>query len=112
MRKILFLTIFYLVAVIPTVGFAAEPSPKPPITSIEDILNILRSIVNVMYTAFFIVAIMFIILAGFNYLTAKDDPEKIKSATRQIMWAAVAIAVVLMSVGVNAIIGSFLGAKI
>jgi len=90
--------------IFPLIGFAQES----PVKSIDDVMNVLKSIVNVMYTAFFIVAIMFIILAAFNYLTAQDDPEKIKSATRQIMWAAVAIAVALISVGFNKIVESFI----
>ena len=54
-------------------------------------------------------AIIFIILAGFNYLTAKDDAEKIKSASKQLMLAAVAIAVVLMAFGFSTLIKSFIG---
>ncbi len=90
--------------IFPLIGLAQTS----PVESINDVMNILRSIVNVMYTAFFIVAIAFIILAAFNYLTAQDDAEKIKSATRQIMWAAVAIAVALVSVGFNQIVENFL----
>lgn len=114
MKKILlFLTIFSLMGIFPVIGFAKpcpdNPSVDCPVTSIKDVMNILTSIVNIMYTAFFIVAIAFIILAAFSYLTAQDDPEKIKSATKQIMWAAVAIAVALISVGFNQIVKSFLG---
>ena len=57
-----------------------------------------------MYQAFFIVAVGAVLLAAFTYLTAKDDPEKIKSATKQILWASVAIAIALVSVGANVII--------
>ena len=100
-------------SVFPAVGFAAPCKDNAgvncPVSSIADVMKILTSIVNIMYTAFFIVAIAFILLAAFTYLTAQDDPEKIKSATRQIMWAAVAIAVALISVGFNQIVKSFLG---
>ncbi len=112
MKKILLFSTISLIIIFPVIGFAKKcpdnPSVDCPVTSIQDVMNILRSIVNVMYTAFFIVAIAFILLAAFNYLTAQDDPEKIKSATKQIMWAAVAIAVALISVGFNKIVESFL----
>jgi hypothetical protein len=84
-------------------------SPKDsPIKDIGQLMNILRSIVNVLYTAFFIVAIGFVILAAFDYLTGSDNPEKIKGASKKIVYAAIAIAVALLSVGANAIIKSFI----
>lgn len=111
-KNSLFLIIFSLVGILPLIGFAEkceiDKNLNCPVTSIKDVMDILTKIVNYMYTAFFIVAIGFILLAAFNYLTAQDDPEKIKSATRQIMWAAVAIAVALISVGANKIIEEFL----
>ena len=79
-----------------------------PVTKVDDILIILNNIVKIMYRAFFIVAIGFVILAAFNYLTGSDDPEKIKSATKRIMYAAIAIAVALISVGANKIIDNFI----
>lgn len=111
MKKIfLFLIIFSLANIVPFLTLAVDYSnpTATPIKDIQGVMNILTNIVNYMYTAFFIVAIAFVLLAAFNYLTAQDDAEKIKSATRQIMWAAVAIAVALMSVGFNKIVESFL----
>jgi len=80
-----------------------EPGASP-IQSIDQLLTILKKIVVLMYQAFFIVAVGAVLLAAFTYLTAKDDPEKIKSATKQILWASVAIAIALVSVGANVII--------
>ncbi len=72
------------------------------------LLNILGSVVTWVYRVFFIVAVLFIIFAAFNYLTGADDPEKIKSAHSQLIYAAIAIAVALLSVGFVAIIKDFL----
>lgn len=83
-------------------------SKKSPVQGIQDILNILNNIVVVMYRAFFIVAIGVVIWAAFTYLKGGNDPEKIKSATKQLLWAAVAIIIALASVGANAIINTFI----
>ncbi len=111
-KILLFLTIFYLIIIFPAVGFA-KPCPGNtsvdcPVTGINDVMNILTKIVNVLYTAFFIVAIGFVILAAFSYLTGGDDPEKIKSANHKIIYAAISIAVALISVGANEIIKNFI----
>lgn len=82
----------------------------PIVTSKEDVFKIMKNILNFMYTGFFILAIIFILLAAYKYLFAKDDPDAISSATRSIMYAAVAIAIALMSTGANFIIKSLIGA--
>ncbi|MBI3638207.1 hypothetical protein HY227_00490 [Candidatus Wolfebacteria bacterium] len=51
----------------------------------------------------------FILLSAFNFLFARGEPEKIKSARTQIMWASIAIAIALISVGAAQIINTFLG---
>ncbi len=79
-----------------------------PIKTPEKIFDILAGILRYAYTIFFIVAIVFILIAAFNFLTAKDNPEKVKSARSQLMWAAVAIAIALISVGAANIILRFL----
>ena len=97
-----------MVLIINMVLFSAVFAQKSPVTSIKDVMDILTKIVNVLYTAFFIVAIGFVILAAFDYLTGGDDPEKIKGATKKIMYAAIAIAIALISVGANKIIENFI----
>jgi phosphoglycerol transferase MdoB-like AlkP superfamily enzyme len=85
-----------------------EMADDSPIKTPEAIFEILAGILRYAYTIFFIVAVIFILVAAFNFLTAKDNPEKIKGARSQILWAAVAIAIALISVGVARIIQEFL----
>ncbi len=79
-----------------------------PIQTPEKIFEILSGIVKWTYTIFFIVAVFFILVAAFNFLFARGDPEKIKSARSQILWAVVAIAIALISIGAAQIIKTFL----
>ena len=67
-------------------------------------VEFLKTIVQWTYTAFFIVAVLFILIAAFNFLTSQGDPQKIKSARSQILWACVAIAIALIAVGAAQII--------
>lgn len=86
-------------------------SPNSIIKSADQVWGILIKIVQYTYTAFFIVAIFFILVAAFNFLTSRGDPEKVKSARSQILWAVVAIAIALISSGAALIIQGFVGAK-
>ncbi len=79
------------------------------VQSVDDIYRILGKIVGYTYTIFFIVAIFFILLAAFSFLTARGDPQKIISARNQILWASVAIAIALISFSVSIIVKNILG---
>lgn len=81
---------------------------ESPIKSTSDVLRVLGNIANFLFTATLIVAVIFIIIAAFNFLTAQGDAEKVKSARNQIFYAAIAIAIVLISAGAASIIKSFL----
>lgn len=82
------------------------------ITTPQKIFDILVRVLRYVYTIFFVVAAIFIIVAAFNFLTAKGDPEKIKGARSQILWAVVAIVIGLISIGATQIITTFIeGAK-
>ncbi len=81
-----------------------KSSADCPIREPGQIFNILSRIVQYVYTIFFVVAVIFIIIAAFNFLTGGDNPEKIKGAQKQILWAAVAIAIALLSLGAAQIV--------
>ncbi|MEE8131626.1 MAG: hypothetical protein V3T98_01095 [Candidatus Paceibacterota bacterium] len=85
----------------PLISYSAVESP-------DDVIRVINKIAKYLFTAFFIVAIIFIIIAAFHFLTAKADPEKIKTARNQILYAAIAIAIALISTGAVKIIESIL----
>ena len=81
---------------------------KSPINEPNQFLDVIASVVKWTYAIFFIITVMFVLFAAFNYLTGGDDAEKIKSAHQQIMYAAIAVAVALLAVGFSLIIQRFL----
>lgn len=82
----------------PLLGHAQGPR------TVDDVLAILNRLINWMFTGLLVLATIFIILAGYKYLTAASDPNKIKEANRQILYAAVAIAIGLVAQGVEFIV--------
>ena len=83
-------------------------TPESPIKTPGGLLDAIANIVKWVYIVFFVIAVMFILFAAFTYLTAGGNPEKIKSARTKIIYAAIAIAIALMSVGAVTIIKNFL----
>ncbi|MBI5079351.1 hypothetical protein HZB06_01580 [Candidatus Wolfebacteria bacterium] len=89
-------------------GAAQTLGKDAPIKSINKIYEILAKIARYAYTAFFIVAVIFIIIAAFTFLTARGDPTAIASARKELVWAIVAIIIALLSVAMAQIIIDFI----
>jgi len=83
-------------------------NPPPKAFSFTEIIRILNTIVTWLFTIFLIVAVVFVILAAFKYLTSGGDPEKVKEASRNLVFAAVAIAVALLAISVRFLVQDFL----
>ena len=87
------------------------PGTQPTgVSTVGQIVDLIRFIVRWVYIIFFIIAVLFIIFAAFTYLTAAGDDEKVKKAKSQIIYAAVAIIVALLSVAFETIIRTFIQA--
>jgi|SRR3989344_5947182 len=63
-------------------------------------LNIIRSVGKWMFAFLIVIAVIFILLAAFNYLTAAGDDTKIKKAHKMLLYSAVAIAVGVLANGI------------
>lgn len=85
----------------------AQQNVPPPITSLGGFIGYLCTAINWLFTFLIVLAIVFVLVAAFKYLTAAGDPEKVKAASHQLIYAAVAVAVAIVAKGVPLIIGSF-----
>jgi phosphoglycerol transferase MdoB-like AlkP superfamily enzyme len=84
-----------------------DPGGGPPADL--DVITVLGGLVNWMFYILMIVAALFLVFAGFTYLTASGDPDKVKSAHQSVMWALVGVAVAVMSRGLVALVEKILG---
>jgi hypothetical protein len=113
MKKILSGLILASLLVVPVVVLADPPGAGDPGVNVPviggnnlkevpedvDIMDLLNTIANWLLTILFIVAVIFIIIAGFYFVTAMGDPEKVKSARQFILYALIGVAVGLASKG-------------
>jgi len=108
MLKKTIITATVLSLLVGAVAFAQTTLPPSPVQNISDVTRVLNTFLNWMFTIFLILAVIFIVWAAFLYLTAGGDAEKIGSAHKQLIYAAIAIGVALLSRGVQPLVENLL----
>ena len=63
-------------------------------------VDVVITVVQWFYTIVFIVAVLFILLAAYNFITSGGDEEKTGTAKKQLMYAVIGVAVALLSYGI------------
>ena len=90
------------------VGGTGGPELVNPLGT-TSIVQIINNVLNyLIYISVPILAIM-ILVGGFQILTARDNPEKIGSGRKTIMYAVVGFTIILISKGVALIILKIMG---
>ncbi|MBI3589314.1 MAG: hypothetical protein HY093_02780 [Candidatus Liptonbacteria bacterium] len=72
------------------------------------VVALIERIANVLLVVLIILAVIFVIMAAFKYLTAGGDAEKVSAANKQILYAAIAVAVGLLARAVPFIVQSII----
>jgi uncharacterized membrane protein len=97
-------------------GPAQQPSgystpPQSTINTTQLVLNNICAVFDWMFYFLIALAVIFIVIAAYRYLTASGNPEKVKGATNTIIYAAIAVAVALLAQAVPLVVAEFLGAN-
>jgi hypothetical protein len=79
-----------------------------PINSVDDIIKVAENIATWTARLFWIAAVIATLYAGFLFLTAGGDTEKVTKAKRQIWYAVIAIVIGLMAFGLPTLINSII----
>lgn len=95
----------------PAIALAEDiPVPKPGRTPGGDLVSLITTISNTILLLVGVVAVLFLILGGFQYISSAGNPETIGKAKHTILYAVIGILVTLVAwAGVNFIIGQFSG---
>ncbi len=78
------------------------------INSIDDILTIISNVTSWMYRILLAIVVIFVLLAAFTFLTSSDNANNIKKAKSQILYAAIAVVIAILSFSVSTIITNVL----
>jgi hypothetical protein len=79
----------------------AEPLPAAPATlGQNDVLASVDNITNWFFAALLIVAVWFLILAAFHFVTAGGDIEKVNTARNEVMYAMIGVLIGVLAKGI------------
>lgn len=93
-------------------GPLALPGPVTSLSTSGGVIGQFCTVLSWVFTAAILASILFVLLAAFKYLTSSGDPEKLKTAQRMIIFAAIGVAVAILARTLPVLVGSFLGQTI
>ena len=106
------LKIFAVIGLLaPILALGQPTAPTAHITSYQGVINLLGVIINWLFAILITLAVIFIIIAAFKYLTASGDPEKVKGANHSLIYAVVAIAVAIVAKAIPWLVASIIGVQ-
>lgn len=103
-KKIFAITLIsFLVS--PVVALAQPPETMTEIiTGGGDIITLIDTVANWIFAILLAVALIFILLAAFQFLTSGGDPAKVTSARQSLVFALVGVAVAFLAKGLVAVV--------
>jgi phosphoglycerol transferase MdoB-like AlkP superfamily enzyme len=89
---------------LPVLALAQETAPE------VDIFDALETLTNYLFTILLIVAVIFLIIAAFTFITASGDPDKVGKARNFVLYALIGVAVAVAARGLVALVQTIMGA--
>jgi hypothetical protein len=112
MKKNLAILLLIGLLLVPTILLAAlaeVPTGTSSVTSLQGIVDLMDTVAKWIYAIVFALAIVFILVAAFQFLTAAGSPEKVASARGMLIYALIAVAVAVIAWGLPTLVKSLLG---
>ncbi len=100
------LTVFLFIAFLPLIALADPLSYqlKSPIKS-PSLQQLIIDVLGILITLLTPIVVIFIVLAGFKYVTARGDASKTKDATRALTYAIIGGILIIGAIAISRIIG-------
>ena len=105
MRKIT-VSLISTALLLPLAVLADAPDVVPTV----DIMDVLDNITNWLFAVLLVIAAIFIIIAGYMFVTAMGDPDKTKTARNFVMYALIGVLVGFCAKGLVLLVRSVVGA--
>lgn len=91
----------------PTLPTWLLQAPTGPTTGAE-LIGLIQNLTNWLFVGFMGMAVIFIILAAWQFISSRAEPMAITQARSRLLWAAIAIGAAMMSRGVAFAIGNII----
>ena len=107
MRK--YLSLILLITVLVPLAVEAVTIDNP--LAADDFAQLIDGIINIIFTLALAIAPIMFIIAGFYFITAAGEPEKIQTAKKMILWTLIGLLVVISAKGLIMLFGEVFGVK-
>ena len=77
----------------------------------DDAKTKVGNILNVVYSLIGVVAVVFVIIGGFKYMTSQGEPGRVQQAKNTILYALIGLVITISAFAITAFILQALGAK-
>lgn len=94
---------------IPLLTIAADPPMNIPAGEDIEIWELLARTLNWFFNLAIIVAALFLVYAGWQYITAGGDDEKSKKGLNTLIYALIGVAIALLAKGLIYVVSTFIG---
>ena len=110
LTKILFVLLLFI-CLVPSVAQGQTVTIRNPL-GYDDFWQLIDKLIDfIFYLAIAIAPIMFIV-AGFYFITAAGDPEKVQTAKKMILWVLIGLLIVFLAKALIVFFGEMLGIPI
>ena len=86
-----------------------QTAPTGPTSGVA-LAALIVNITNWIFAGFMALALVFLVLAGWQFISSQGDPQGVGQARQKLLWAAVAVAAAVLSRGIVAAIRAIAGA--
>ena len=109
MKKILLALVLVSLFALPAVSLANHGPTHPQVipagpTSQQALLDLIDKVANWIFSLLLAVALIFILIAAFQFLTSGGSPETVAKARQTLLYAVIGIAVAFLARGFVAIV--------
>jgi hypothetical protein len=89
-------------------GISTLPTPITSLTGGNSVEGFLCGLVLWFFWGLIVLSVVMFLVGGYRYVTSGGDSEKVSSANKTLLYAAVAVVVALVAAGMPYIVNSFL----
>lgn len=104
--------IMAVLMVLPILTGAQPTVATPTIKTTADVFATINSIITLIMSVVVILAVIVILYAAYLYITAKGDPKNIDTAKTAILYAVIAVVIVLIAKGIIMVVANILGGTV
>jgi hypothetical protein len=95
---------------VPLISKGVEVRIRNPLKA-ESLTGLLDAIINFIFYLALAIAPIMIIVAGFYFITAAGDPEKIMTAKKLVLWVLIGLLIVFCAKGLIALFKEIFGVE-